>query len=159
RRDLARAWRPGRDPGRAAARFTRDRDRRALRLRARRHDLDLDRERDARLLAPLRARPTAHRRGRLMTAAAPPDGPLATRHPNGELASRGTLVAGKLEGTFSRFTSSTPGGEPLRDCCVPPGARELRARYRAGQLLDEVFYDAAGRPLCSDGAPWPERAP
>jgi hypothetical protein len=42
---------------------------------------------------------------------------------------------------------------------VPEGARELRVRYRAGRLLDEIFYDESGRALCDDGTPWPERAP
>jgi tetratricopeptide (TPR) repeat protein len=86
-----------------------------------------------------------------------PHGPVSTFHPNGELASRGEYVEGKLEGLLVRFASSDGAGEPLRPCCVPPGASELRAEYKHGALLRETFFDAAGRPLCGDGTPWPAR--
>jgi hypothetical protein len=86
-----------------------------------------------------------------------PHGPVSTFHPNGELASRGEYVDGKLEGLLVRFASSDAAGEPLRPCCVPPGASELRAEYKQGALLSETFFDAQGRPLCGDGTPWPAR--
>jgi hypothetical protein len=85
----------------------------------------------------------------------PPDGPFETLHPSGEVAQRGRYANGKYDGTLSRFASSVPGGEPLRSCCVPPGATELREEYKAGRLLRETFFDRHGRPLCADGTPWP----
>jgi antitoxin component YwqK of YwqJK toxin-antitoxin module len=85
-------------------------------------------------------------------------GPFTGHHPGGATARRGEFVAGKLHGVVTRFASDQLGSEPLRACCVPPGATELRSSYLEGQLLREVFVDAAGRPLSSDGKPWPERA-
>jgi hypothetical protein len=86
-------------------------------------------------------------------------GEFSLFHPNGELLARGAYVDDRLEGTLFRFASAKPGGEPLRSCCVPQRAVELRAEYRRGRLLDEVYYDAEGRPLAPDGTPWPERPP
>lgn len=86
-----------------------------------------------------------------------PNGPVSTFHPNGELASRAEYIDGELEGQLLRFVSSDGAGEPLRPCCVPPGASELRAQYKRGTLLNETFFDQQGRPLCGDGTPWPER--
>src|SRR5688572_29441252 len=68
-------------------------------------------------------------------------GAFSTYRADGDLHTRGSYLDGKPDGTFSRFTSGRPGALPLRACCVPPGARELRSRYRAGRLLDETFYD------------------
>ncbi len=86
-------------------------------------------------------------------------GTVTTFSADGRLRTRGTYENGKPDGFFSRFTDGGAGAEPLRTCCVPPGAREHRVRYRQGRWLDEVFYDERGRPLCEDGTPWPERAP
>ena len=85
-------------------------------------------------------------------------GPFTGYHPGGATARRGEFVAGKLHGPVTRFAGDQLGSEPLRACCVPPGATELRSSYLEGQLLRELFVDAAGRPLSSDGTPWPERA-
>jgi hypothetical protein len=87
------------------------------------------------------------------------DGTFTAFRTDGALVTRGSYRAGKLDGTLSYFTDDTPGARPLRACCVPPGARELRARYRGGRFLDETFFDEHGHPLCEDGAPWPERDP
>lgn len=84
-------------------------------------------------------------------------GEFSLFHRNGDVLSRGVYVDDRLEGTLFRFASSAPGGEPLRACCVPESAVELRAEYRRGRLLDEVYYDGHGRPLSHDGTPWPER--
>jgi hypothetical protein len=84
-------------------------------------------------------------------------GAFSTFHTNGVLFSRGSYREGKLDGTVSRFSDGTPGSRPLRACCVPPGARELRTRYREGVFVDETFFDEQGRPLTEDGTPWPER--
>jgi antitoxin component YwqK of YwqJK toxin-antitoxin module len=85
-------------------------------------------------------------------------GPFTGYHPGGATARSGEFVAGRLHGPVTRFVSDQLGSEPLRACCVPPGAIELRSSYLDGQLLRELFVDAAGRPLSSDGRPWPERA-
>jgi antitoxin component YwqK of YwqJK toxin-antitoxin module len=84
-------------------------------------------------------------------------GPFTGYHPGGATARRGEFVAGKLHGPVTRFAGEKLGSEPLRACCVPPGATELRSSYVEGQLVRELFVDAAGRPLSSDGTPWPER--
>jgi hypothetical protein len=76
---------------------------------------------------------------------------------DGSVVARGTYAHGELDGLLSRYSDGTQGAAALRPCCVPPGAREIRARYRAGRLLEEIFYDGSGRPLCEDGTPWPER--
>ncbi|HSU41313.1 MAG TPA: hypothetical protein VLJ38_17170, partial [Polyangiaceae bacterium] len=76
---------------------------------------------------------------------------------DGALVTRGAYRAGKRDGTFSTFSDEAPSARPLRACCVPPGARELRTRYCDGRVLDETFYDEHGRGLCDDGTPWPER--
>jgi hypothetical protein len=94
-----------------------------------------------------------------LAAAAVPDGPFETFHPNGDPLTRGRYAGGKYDGRISKFASSAPGTEPLRPCCVPPGAHELRSEYQNGRLLRETFFDREGRPLSTDGAPWPERPP
>jgi len=84
-------------------------------------------------------------------------GPFSSFHATGEVASRGDFKDDLLHGTLFRFVSTSPGAEPLRACCVPPSAVELRAEYSSGRLLTEIYYDEKGRPLSSDGTPWPER--
>lgn len=76
---------------------------------------------------------------------------------DGSVVARGSYAHGELDGVLSRYSDGEPGSVALRPCCVPPGAREIRARYRVGRMIEEIFYDADGRPLCEDGAPWPER--
>ncbi len=76
---------------------------------------------------------------------------------DGSVVARGSYAHGELDGLLSRYSHGTPGAAALRPCCVPPGAREIRARYSVGRLIEEIFYDAEGRPLCEDGTPWPER--
>ncbi|HEX5100220.1 MAG TPA: hypothetical protein VFV94_12000 [Polyangiaceae bacterium] len=78
---------------------------------------------------------------------------------DGVLRVRRSYKNGKLDGYVSHFTDGKPGTPPLRNCCVPPGARELRARYHEGRYVDEVFLDEQGQPLCEDGTPWPARPP
>lgn len=85
------------------------------------------------------------------------DGPFAVFHPNGQPAFAGTAVEGELEGEVIAYRSDGPTDFKLRACCVPAGAWELRTKYRAGRVLRQVFYDREGRPLASDGSPWPER--
>jgi len=84
-------------------------------------------------------------------------GSFAAFRADGALVTRGAYRGGKRDGTFSTFTDEAPSARPLRACCVPSGARELRTRYCDGRVLDETFYDEHGRGLCDDGTPWPER--
>jgi antitoxin component YwqK of YwqJK toxin-antitoxin module len=87
------------------------------------------------------------------------NGDFESYHPNGELESRGRYEEGQLDGPFQRFASGNAGSTPLRGCCVPPGARELRVTYHRGALLGEVFLDGEGRALRSDGTLRPAPAP
>jgi hypothetical protein len=81
-------------------------------------------------------------------------GPFTIYHRDGSVARQGACVAGRVDGLVSSFAGDD---EPLRACCVPAAAVRLDSRYDAGQLVQEVFFDAQGRPLCSDGQPWPSR--
>ena len=94
--------------------------------------------------------------GRQQFVAGAPEGPFTLYHPDGAVARTGTAVRGRIEGIVSAFTGP-PGSEPLRTCCVPPAAVRMESRYEGGALLQDVFFDAAGQPLCSDGKPWPAR--
>jgi hypothetical protein len=92
-----------------------------------------------------------HQRGGVL------EGEFQILHPDGRVARRGRYVAGNLEGDLVAFAPAGESGEPLRNCCVPDGARELRARYEKGELQYERFLDAQGRALLSDGSLCPER--
>ena len=85
------------------------------------------------------------------------EGAFQVFHPDGQVAKRGEYRAGNLEGDLVAFASDSELGEPLRGCCVPEGARQLRARYEKGELLYEKFLDAEGRALLSDGSLCPPR--
>ena len=84
-------------------------------------------------------------------------GPFSLYHPDGELAREGTYVGGQIQGVVTAYASEAPDAEPLRSCCVPPGAIQMKARYDRGQLQGETFFDGDGRALLSDGTPRPER--
>jgi antitoxin component YwqK of YwqJK toxin-antitoxin module len=84
-------------------------------------------------------------------------GPFRRFHPNGELAREGVYADGSLDGVVVAHASSDGGGEPLRGCCVPPGAARMRASYESGRLVREVFFDGQDRPLCADGSLRPAR--
>jgi hypothetical protein len=79
------------------------------------------------------------------------DGPFTVYHPNGTVAREGRYVGGRVEGIVSVHASPDGSGEPLRSCCVPPGATRMEIRFRSGEYLQEVFYDRDGRALLSDG--------
>ncbi|HTB59696.1 MAG TPA: hypothetical protein VLC06_17605 [Polyangia bacterium] len=85
------------------------------------------------------------------------EGPFAMFHPDGRVSREGTFTAGRAEGIVSAYPGVGPGAEPLRSCCVPPGAIRLDLRFEEGEIVQEVFYDADGRPILSDGRPWPPR--
>ena len=94
---------------------------------------------------------------RMRLVAGVADGPFAIYHPDGAVAREGVYAAGVLDGLVTTYAPNDPGGEPLRSCCVPPGAARLCERYQAGDFLVETFYDEAGRALLSDGGPCPPR--
>ncbi len=85
------------------------------------------------------------------------NGPFAIYHSDGQLARTGKFALGRIEGLVSSYASAAPGGEPLRACCVPPEAVRLDGLYQGGELVQEIFYDREGRPILSDGRPWPPR--
>jgi antitoxin component YwqK of YwqJK toxin-antitoxin module len=85
-------------------------------------------------------------------------GPFELFHPNGQLAKRGRYTEGELDGEVSAYGSDGTTELPLRGCCVPASAWELRSRYQRGRLTRQVFYDREGQPLASDGTRWPARS-
>ena len=85
------------------------------------------------------------------------EGPFAMFHPDGRVSREGIFSAGRAEGIVSAYPGVGPGAEPLRSCCVPPGAVRLDLRFEEGEVVQEIFYDADGRPILSDGRPWPPR--
>jgi antitoxin component YwqK of YwqJK toxin-antitoxin module len=85
-----------------------------------------------------------------------PVGPVVEFYPSGAVRSEGQYRDGKLDGVFVHYASDEPGAKPLRSCCVPPGAREMRLYYDAGSVRMERFFDASGRALRSNGKPLPE---
>ena len=87
------------------------------------------------------------------------EGPFAIFHPDGKLAREGKFQAGKVEGIVSAYVGTGAGAEPLRACCVPDAAVRLDMRYEGGAMVQEIFYDAVGRPILSDGRPCPPRPP
>jgi hypothetical protein len=99
-----------------------------------------------------RADGTLHTRLRYVSGAQV--GPFTIYHRDGSVARKGACVAGRVDGLVSSFVGDD---EPLRNCCVPAAAVRLDSRYDAGQLVQEVFFDVQGQPLCSDGQPWPPR--
>ena len=84
------------------------------------------------------------------------EGAFTVFHPNGELAREGTFAADRLDGPVMHHLGG-PGSEPFRVCCVPPHSVRMLVRYQTGEFLQEVFFDAEGRPLQADGTPWPAR--
>ena len=101
-------------------------------------------------------RPDGSLHTRLRFASGLRQGPFTVFNPDGSVARSGACVDGKIDGVVSAFAGGA-GSEPLRSCCVPAAAVRLDTRYEAGQLLQEVFFDAQGQPICSDGNPWPAR--
>jgi hypothetical protein len=84
------------------------------------------------------------------------DGPFAMFHPDGKVAREGRHRLGQLAGTVTAFAGEGEGAEPLRSCCVPENAAQMRSEYEGGQLLRERFLDRQGRVLLSDGTPRPD---
>ncbi len=87
------------------------------------------------------------------------EGPFAMFHPDGTVSRQGTFIAGRAEGIVQAYPGVGAGAEPLRSCCVPPGAARLDLLYEKGDIVQEIFYDADARPILADGRPWPPRPP
>ncbi|WP_437792143.1 toxin-antitoxin system YwqK family antitoxin [Sorangium sp. So ce693] len=85
------------------------------------------------------------------------EGPFTLFHPNGQPAQRGRYRGGELDGEVVVYGSDAPTELRLRPCCVPPGAWELRTRYRQGSIVRQVFHDRDGHPISADGSRWPDR--
>jgi hypothetical protein len=85
------------------------------------------------------------------------DGAFTFFHPSGEVARQGQRLRGELDGDLVARIAMEGEGEPLRSCCVPGPAVEMRSRFEAGSLVFERFYDGEGRLLLSDGRLCPER--
>ena len=87
------------------------------------------------------------------------EGPFTVFHPSGEIARQGQRRKGELEGGIVARIALQGEGEPLRSCCVPEPAVEMRSRFEAGQMVFERFYDGQGRLLLSDGSLCPDLPP
>ena len=85
------------------------------------------------------------------------EGPFAMFHPDGTVSRQGSFIAGCAEGIVQAYPGVGAGAEPLRSCCVPPGAARLDLLYEKGDIVQEIFYDADARPILEDGRPWPPR--
>jgi antitoxin component YwqK of YwqJK toxin-antitoxin module len=85
------------------------------------------------------------------------EGPFAMFHPDGTVSRQGAFIAGRAEGIVQAYPGVGAGAEPLRSCCVPPGAARLDLLYEKGDIVQEIFYDADARPILEDGRPWPPR--
>jgi len=102
-------------------------------------------------------RPDGSLQSRCGFAAGVREGPFAMFHPDGTVSRQGTFIAGRAEGIVQAYPGAGAGAEPLRSCCVPPGAARLDLLYEKGDIVQEIFYDADARPILADGRPWPAR--
>lgn len=84
-------------------------------------------------------------------------GPFRRYHFDGRLAREGLFVDGQLDGEVWAHASASEEDEPLRACCVPPGAARMQSRYESGGLRGETFFDAEGFVLLSSGRRRPPR--
>jgi hypothetical protein len=84
-------------------------------------------------------------------------GPFSRFHRSGAVSRSGQYQNGQIHGIVTCYASPERGDEPLRCCCVPPGAVRMDARFEAGNLQRESFFDGEGHPLLSDGSLRPDR--
>jgi antitoxin component YwqK of YwqJK toxin-antitoxin module len=87
------------------------------------------------------------------------EGDFTAYHPDGRIAREGRYDKGELVGDVTSYAPDDEQGEPLRPCCVPPNAWQMRAQYERGQLLFQRFFDREGRALLSDGSVRPSPPP
>jgi antitoxin component YwqK of YwqJK toxin-antitoxin module len=86
-----------------------------------------------------------------------PHGPFRRFHPDGTLAREGAFVDGAPHGTVIAYASDAPGAEPLRPCCVPPGAWRMQIDFSNGLENENRFFDRAGLEILPNGLPVPPR--
>lgn len=86
-------------------------------------------------------------------------GPFRRYHPDGTLAREGAHQAGNPVGQVIAYRSLEASDEPLRRCCVPPGAHKMVIQYGHQCVEWESFLDQQGRQLLPDGSLHPERPP
>ncbi|MDZ4695340.1 MAG: hypothetical protein SGI86_09320 [Deltaproteobacteria bacterium] len=84
-------------------------------------------------------------------------GPFSRFHRSGAVSRTGEYQNGQIHGIVTCYASPERGDEPLRCCCVPPGAMRMDARFSEGSLQRESFFDGEGHPLLSDGSLRPDR--
>jgi hypothetical protein len=87
------------------------------------------------------------------------EGDFTAYHPDGRVARQGRYENGELAGAVIAYAPEGEGGEPLRPCCVPENAQQMRTQYERGQLLFQRFFDREGRALLSDGTVCPTPPP
>jgi hypothetical protein len=87
------------------------------------------------------------------------EGGFEAYHPDGRIAREGHYENGLLVGSLLAHAPEGEDGEPLRSCCVPPNAYQLRAEYERDELLFQRFFDRQGRLLLSDGSVCPAPPP
>ena len=92
-------------------------------------------------------------------AAGVQDGGFAIYHPDGKVAREGRYRQGQLDGVVTAFAGEGPDAEPLRSCCVPENAWQMRSEYEGGQMLYDRFLDRQGRVLLPDGSVRPDPPP
>src|SRR5436190_3517581 len=80
------------------------------------------------------------------------EGAFAIYHPDGQLAREGRYRGGQIDGVVVTHAGQGEGAEPLRSCCVPENAWQMRSTYEDGQMVNERFFDREGRVLLSDGS-------
>ncbi len=84
-------------------------------------------------------------------------GPFRRYHPDGTLAREGKHRADSPLGQVIAYRASAASDEPLRRCCVPPGAHKMVVQYGDEGIESEAFLDQQGRLLLPDGSLHPER--
>ena len=87
------------------------------------------------------------------------EGGFTAYHPDGRVAREGRYLNGELVGPLVAYAPDGDDGEPLRPCCVPANAWQMRAEYDRGQALYQRFFDREGHALLSDGSICPTPPP
>ena len=78
--------------------------------------------------------------------------------PTGACRARGELHRRTREGIVSAYPGTAPGAEPLRSCCVPPGAAAPRPVFTRRETSSRRSSTTrTERPILADGRPWPPR--
>lgn len=84
-----------------------------------------------------------------------PEGPFKRFHENGEVSQTGQFVRGELHGTRTWYACDQPTSERMHDAGVSELVRRTEMDYDMGRVLAVRHYDASGRRVLPDGAPYP----